>query len=205
MKEQSVLTVPIFSCKKFADEFRHNWDSPDLEKLICIQYHSGSVFLKKLAESNATFVIDHGHQGLILAADYWRPIYDRYEKGQHITVLKALGTRWKTADTDDFPIFVDRLTGLMRSLRCVNMAWLIWLEATATSPSRLCLVTASLDPTYMQERICVAMSFLADDLTLPPLAYFPVGFATKELASIPAELPMFYSDELSKALDRAAS
>lgn len=50
------------------------------------------------------------------------------------------------------------------------------------------------------DRIRLALSLLADDLILPPLAYLPVAFVTKEVCQISERAPMFYSDDLAKTL-----
>jgi hypothetical protein len=196
--------VPLFSSREYAEEFRCHWDSPERERLQCLNYSAGRYFLPTLARHNADIVIDHGHQGVILPADVWRPSYERYGHGKEVAMLAAPTTHWHPADPDDFPIWRDRLTSLLRCLPALRKGWLLWVPQTPLGPRQLCLVTASFFDDDIQERVRAALSLLADDLTLPPLAYLPLTFGDEKLDILPDNAPLFYGSELCRVLQIAS-
>ncbi len=200
-EERSV--IPLWTRQEYAEQYRLGWDSPFRERILCVQSVYGANVLKRLAKRNVSIVIDHGYDGLILRSGTWQPALAFHGQTGSIEFVKpeAVVDGWCAADPDDFPAWRDRLTHLLLNIETARRAWLLWLPVTAEAPRRLCLVTMSALPD-VASRIYHALPLLAQDLTLPPLAYLPLHFGDKLARTL--SVPAFFGDELEHALKVAS-
>ena len=197
-RDEERTVVSVWTSHAYAKHYRHGWDSRYLEQLRCMDYHFGAHLLARLAQKNADIVIDHGHQGIIVSTAVWRPVFECYGQIHNIALPDKPDKNWRPADPDDFPVWRDRLTSLLRNVGHIRMAWLLWVPAAPDNSRRLCLVTASYDAD--RERLHQALPILAQDLTLPLLAYLPLCFGDPRLNQLPDDAPM-----LSRSKSRSAA